>query len=217
MQPKDWVTLTTASIGCVLAMVSFIRTLLLERRLLLEPYFKARWQNLHEIISGHLDSTQSWMFAIQSHSNDPTSFLPIMHHRQAIKLDADVRKYSRQLSRSVDEYKKIVAQLETEVTIYNALIDPITSSFGLSMMLRDPEESKEERQELSNRVESARKIMEEYLGSDAKNTIKDLSDNANYKRDISAIRRNVQKSVTKLEAAHKELSRLVKLYSARFE
>lgn len=220
MQPKDYATLTTAIIGCILAIISFTRTLLLERRLTLEPYFKANWPNLQKNLSAHLDATRSWIFDVERGKDTRGYFPHPIHQMPKIDLDSDIRKYSRQLSKAFDKYIKSVDQLNSHVSQYNELIDPTTFAFRLLLMSLSvpeeyPNESEEVKKEEQFRVESARKIARKYIGSD-KTTNKDLANNLRYQKDLSFLEDQIKGSLEKVKVKQKELSRLVKLYSARF-
>jgi hypothetical protein len=121
METKDYVTLSLATVSCVLSIVTFVRLIISERRLFVEYLFKDRWKRTRVALEAHLSAVESWFCWFEKRHED-RGYIHIQGEGK-IELDAIARSYAKDLARALDRYLAAVDGLTSEIKNYNRLFN----------------------------------------------------------------------------------------------
>src|SRR4051812_21715675 len=120
MEAKDYLTLSVAAISCALSIVTFARTLRKDQRSFIECYARDRWERTRAALETHLSAVDSWLYQIEKRERD-CGYIRHLKNEGNIKFDHVLRKYAKDLARTLDHYLAVVDDLTREVNSYNNL------------------------------------------------------------------------------------------------
>jgi hypothetical protein len=232
MEPKDWATLIISGGAFALGIYNLRRTVSLEERTELKPYFKAAWPRIEERLTIHFLAARdhcSTAERISVQEDPPTDFIRLVDEQVAIpRPDANTRRYDPKFVRAIEHYRMSFADLVDKVGEFNHFIDPITIGFHLFAIAlgagqpigKREDESQEEREEREERekqrIGDARQIMRKYLGDSQTATSQDLAANPTYRQEVQYYREQIGKAGRTLRDSITPLEEKIKLYKALF-
>ena len=185
----------------------------LEKKLFLEPYFQSVWPKLYNNLVGHLEITRYWISEIKNAKNTK-DFFPLRDDCPSIGIDADARKYDRNLSHARDEYASSSYTLSELVRSYNNLIYP-TAESNIIHLSTDKyayfcvDISAEKKSNIQA-------IYIKYTGRVDGVDIRVLEQNADYQNDLRSLKHEVILAANNLEIASESLERFTRLLAAHF-
>jgi hypothetical protein len=236
MEPKDWVAIVTAVIGCIIGIAAFIRSGRVDRRTRLEPYFVNIWPGISEWIGSHLNQTESWLNEVETKAKKSNEYLP---SRKRSSSSPDLNKfdwsYDRSLRKALGNYLECCEALSRDVSEFNNFYDPSSKEFADNIILEEsPEDSEAVRTELKRRRENAEKIANKYakkcdnswslqpysptgnLRAAAPRVLVALRQNKSYQRQVSLMKTRVLRQAVFLRKTIQTLSPIIRFYDVKF-
>lgn len=214
--PKDWVAMVVGIIGCILAIISLIRTIRLERRTILEPYFKAHWSDFENKVSEHLQNVEIWLGSEYKMERTSGNFNYPSRIFIEDSLDDKMKKYSRKLSVAFDKYAKKNAKVNFLIDEYNTLIDAKDGFNRSNIESKDFPLNEKDKEYDRNRIEKLKAIRKNYLG-ETENEEELLVFNSIYQNDLKSLAKKIEGHIPELKKSHRKLSSLIKIYGATFQ
>ena len=219
MNLSDWVVAATAVAATILSLIALVRTIRLERRTLLEPYFKSKWSNFEKKLSEHLETT--YIMFQRPEQKDSNGYITSI---QAINVEFDdlMKKYSRELWKLFNNYSATAKRLSLLIAEYNQLRMATDRLQVFLMKVEIPDNmpfSKESNADGKQFNEYLKKLNKKYLGSFkeiTKKTLIELAENPNYKDDLRSLEDSINDLFSQLKNHHKKLSSIMRIYSAKF-
>lgn len=231
MTTVEWVTVITAAIGCITGIIGFLTSLLVDRRVRLEPYFRNVWSEVWSPLESQMGIIHEWLGTLERTKS--RECLPLSPKEGAIaQIDNYEWVYDKRLYKLLRSYESRIQQLESLVDEYNRLLYPTTPDFAfwcsikrhlhegavkdaVDKGLKQQKELEEVRAKNVERSEAVLAIARRYIDPEKEN-IKYLEKNEDYQRDLSVLRARVQEFIGGLRHIMKNIQKRADFHTRRF-
>lgn len=230
MTTVEWVAVITAAIGCITGIIGFLTSLLVDRRVRLEPYFRNVWSEVRSPLESQMGIIHDWLGTLERTKS--RECLPLSPKEGAIaQIDNYEWVYDKRLYKLLRLYESRIQQIESLVDEYNRLLYPTTSDFTWDSIktairegaVKDAVDKGRKQQEDIEKVraenvewtEAVLAIARRYIDPEKEN-VRDLEKNEDYQRDLSVLRARVQEFIGGLRHIMKDIQKRADFHTRRF-
>lgn len=226
IQLKDYLALAISLCGLMLSVTAFARTLVLERTLYYEPYFKKHWPAFAKKLKVHMEAAALWCWRIKSGPDVRGLYDYVLETYDTdgaqIELDATLSKFNRNISNELRRYLDAVSKLNDALRGHDRLAYSsdrvMLQCLALGVFEGQSEESIQNRR---RNVVMLQEVVKQYLGEfdykkDIQQLVLALQSNPRFQNDLRKYKKKIQDGIVTLEARLKELEKTVEIISAKY-
>jgi hypothetical protein len=230
MTTAECATVIIAAIGCITGVTGFVKSLLADRRVRLEPYFRNVWSEVRSPLDSHMRIIHDLLDILGR--SESQECLPLRPKAGVIpQIDNYDWAYDKRLYKLLKSCEGRIQQLDSVVDKYNKLLYPVTTDFAEWVKMKgihevavkeavdkgqkQQEELEEVRARNVERAETVLEIARRYIDPEKEN-VGDLKKSEDYQRDLSVLRARVQESIRELRHIMEDIQKRADFHTRRF-
>ncbi len=209
---KDIVYIITALSGFVLGLLGFLKSINVDRRVRIEPYFRSVWSSITENIKSIIDSGESWAGDLERQLAipNPDGFSNWGSVNTDLQLEEYEWDYDKKIHKLLLQYVSIIDKLSNTVDDYNDVRYLTTQTAKTAAGLRYIGVIKERRDE-----EKALLHLKRFNVS-PEATFHELKSNTKYKKTLSLAISSIKKDAATLKCLSKKIRKRKSVYDFMF-